>query len=528
MESSERSGSVSMDTSLSKHMKKAGIVYLIGAGPGNPDLITLRGRELIESADVLIYDALVSPDMLAWAPTSCKKIYAGKRASSHAMPQQDMNRLLVEEASKGQRVVRLKGGDPFVFGRGAEEAEAIDREGIAFEIVPGVTSAIAGPAYAGIPVTHRRHTTQFTVMTGHEDPGKGVSTLDLEGIARIKGTKVILMGVSSLDSLLGGLVSHGQSPETPAAAVEWATTGRQRTITGTVSTLSQLASAAGLKAPAVIIIGEVVTEQEHLNWFERLPLFGKRIVVTRTREQAGELSRKLRRLGAEVIELPTIAIEAPTDKRQFAELVVDAHRYEWLIFSSPNGVDRFFQGFFAVYEDIRSIGGARIAAIGPATAAKLRKLGLAVDLLPVHSVAEGLVKAFRDSQEQFGSIEHRTMLWVRAENSRDVISTELSAMQAIVDECIAYKTVPDHGDTAGAQQRLKDEGADIITFTSSSTAENFFQLKLPWPKGCKAASIGPVTSDTLAALGHKPEIKATKYDIDGLVDAIVKAVAKKR
>lgn len=507
-------------------MKKTGTVYLVGAGPGNPDLITLRGKEIIEQADVLIYDALIPAECLAWAPAGCKKIYAGKRASNHAMSQADMNELLVSEARQAQTVVRLKGGDPYVFGRGAEEAETLHQAGISFEVIPGVTSAIAGPAYAGIPVTHRKHCTRFTVFTGHEDSSKKSSTLDLEGIAKTSGTKVILMGMTALKSIMDGLLEHGQSPKTPAAAIQWATTGRQRTITATVGTLATQVAKAKLSAPAVIVIGDVVNERPSLNWFEELPLFGKRIVVTRTREQAGELSKKLRRLGADVIELPTIKIEAPTDKRGFAELVVDAHRYEWLIFTSPNGVERFFTAFFSVYNDIRSLGGARIAAIGPGTAAKLKSYSLGVDLMPKEAVAEGLVKAFKDSQKEFGSIEHRMMLWIRSENSRDVISKELSAMQVILDECIAYKTVPDTGDSSGAQALLREHGADIITFTSSSTAENFFKLGLDLPKGCLAASIGPVTTRTLEGLGCKPGITAKQHDIDGLVAAIVKAVGK--
>lgn len=496
---------------------------MVGAGPGNPGLITVRGKELIESADVLIYDALVSSQILDWASGTCRKIYVGKRAANHAMSQHEINNLLVQEAKKGNKIVRLKGGDPYVFGRGGEEANELHQNGIPFEIVPGITSAIAGPAFAGIPVTHRKHCTQFTVFTGHEDNTKKEPTLDIKGIAEANGTKIILMGMTSLPELLQGLQKYGQSENTPAAAIQWATTGKQRSVFGTVGTLAKQVKQKQLGAPAVIVIGNVVSEHNSLNWFEKLPLFNKRIVVTRTRKQAGGLVKKLQLLGADVIELPTIKIEAPTDKRQFAELVVDVHSYEWLIFTSPNGVDKFFEAFFAVYSDIRSMGGARIAAIGPATAAKLKAHGLGIDVLPEKSVAEGLIQAFKSSQDQFGSLEHRTMLWVRAENSRDVIAKELSSMQAIVDECIAYKTVPDTEDTSGAQAILKSEGADIITFTSSSTVENFFKLGLEWPKNCLAASIGPITSKTLEAHGISPAINAASYDIDGLVQAIIDA-----
>lgn len=503
-----------------------GIVYLLGAGPGDPGLITVRGRELVETAEVLVYDALSSAEMLNWAPASCERIFVGKRASRHALPQEEINALLVKLARHGKKVVRLKGGDPYVFGRGGEEAEALNAAGVAFEVVPGITSAIAGPAYAGIPVTHRRHCTQFTVFTGHEDVNKKESSLDLKGIAEARGTKVMLMGMQKLEEICKALIGYGQVPSTPAAAIQWATTGRQRTVAGTVETLPGKVLKAGLGAPSVVVIGDVVEERVHLDWFERLPLFGKRIVVTRTRAQAGELSSRLRRLGAEVLEMPTIRIAPPTDKREFAEAVVHAHTYDWLVFSSPNGVERFFQAFFAVYRDIRSIGGARIAAIGPGTEAKLREYGLAVDIMPKKYVAEGLVKAFKDAREEIGTIEHSTFLWVRGEDARRVIYDGLMSMGAIVDECVAYKTEPETDDVAGAQAVFRETGADIVTFTSSSTAENFFKLGLPWPAGCKAASIGPVTTDTLKELGHLPAIKAREHDINGLVEAILKACGK--
>lgn len=503
-----------------------GIVYLLGAGPGDPGLITVRGRELVGMAEVLVYDALSSAEMLNWAPAACERIFVGKRASRHALPQEEINALLVRLGRAGKKVVRLKGGDPYVFGRGGEEADALHEAGIPFEVVPGVTSAIAGPAYAGIPVTHRGYCTQFTVFTGHEGENKKASSLDLRGIAEAQGTKVMLMGMRKLADVCEALIGYGQEPSVPAAAVQWATTGIQRAVTGTVKTLPARVQKAGLGAPAVVVIGDVVKERESLNWFEKLPLFGKRIVVTRTRAQAGELSARLRRLGAEVLEMPVIRIAPPSNRREFAESVVHAHTYDWLVFSSPNGVERFFQAFFAVYRDIRSIGGARIAAIGPGTEAKLREYGLAVDVMPKKFVAEGLVKAFRDAREEIGTIEHSTFLWVRGEEARRVIYDGLNALGAIVDECIAYKTEAETEDVAGAQAAFRERGADIVTFTSSSTAENFFKLGLPWPEGCRAASIGPVTTATLKELGHAPSITAKTHDINGLVEAIVKAAGK--
>lgn len=505
-----------------------GIVYLVGAGPGDPELVTLKGKRLVEQADVLVYDALVGKEILAWAPATCEMIYVGKRVSCHALPQEGINRLLVEKARQGKKVVRLKGGDPMVFGRGGEETEELYRNGIPFEIVPGVTVATAGPAYAGIPVTHRKHCTQLTMFTGHESADKKETTLNWKSIAQADGTKIIFMGMNRLAENMENLMREGQPPDTPAAAIQWATTGRQRTVTGTVRTLASRVKEAGLGAPALIIIGDVVSERETNNWFERLPLFGKRIVVTRTREQASQLSSKLRALGAEVVELPTIRITDPTDIKSFATAVVDAHTYDWLIFSSPNGVERFFKAFFAAYPDIRHIGGVRIAAIGPGTATKIHQYGLEVDLVPKQHVAEGLVRAFKESRETFGGIEHQTMLWVHAEGARDVIVRELSQMQAIVDECIAYKTIPETDGIQSAKDLLRQEGADIITFTSSSTVDNFMKLELPWPESCTAASIGPVTTDTLKKHGYVPGIQAVSSDIDGLVQAIVKAVKRSK
>ena len=504
--------------------KKAilGKVYLIGAGPGDPGLMTLKGRELIAKADCLVYDALAAPVMLTWAKPECEKIYVGKRSGNHALPQSEINALLVECASKYACVVRLKGGDPYVFGRGGEEAQALYAAGVSFEVVPGVTSAIAGPACAGIPVTHRDYCTQFTVFTGHEGANKEESTLDIPGIAAARGTKVMLMGMSRLRETLAALMQAGQGGDVPAAAAQWAATGRQKTVSATVATLADAVEAAGISSPAVVVIGDVVKLAPQLDWRSKLPLCGKRVVVTRTREQASELSGMLENLGADVIELPTIRIAPPSDKRDFAEAVVDAPHYDWLIFSSPNGVRRFFQAFFAVYEDIREIGGARIAAVGPGTAAELKKYGLMVDVMPQKAVAEELIAEFDRKGEEFGGVANVTMLWVHGEQARRVIYDELMNRQAIVDECLAYSTVPETEDISGAQARLREEGADVITFTSSSTVRHFMAMNLPLPQGCRIASIGPVTTATLAEFGLKPDIEAETHTIPSLVEAIRK------
>ncbi len=502
-------------------------VYLVGAGPGDPGLMTLRGRELISRADCLVYDALASADMLSWVKPGCETIYVGKRSGNHAMPQADINKLLVDCGRRYACTVRLKGGDPYVFGRGGEEAAALHAAGVSFCVVPGISSAIAGPACAGIPVTHRAHCTQFTVFTGHEDVGKSESTLDIPGIAAARGTKVMLMGMSRLRATLDALIAAGQGAEVPAAAVQWAATGRQRSVRATVATLADAVEAAGLGAPAVVVIGDVVSEAPALDWRSRLPLAGRRIVVTRTREQASQLGHELAELGADVLTLPTIRIVPPTDRKDFAAAVVDSPHYDWLIFSSPNGVQRFFEAFFAVYEDIRELGGARLAAVGAATAAELKKHGLMVDVMPKKAVAEELVAEFDRKADEFGGVANVTMLWVHSEKGRDVIYKELMKRQAIVDECIAYNTVPETEDPTGARARIESEGADWLTFASSSAVHNFMAMGIALPAGCRIASIGPVTTTTLAEYGLLPDAEARKHDIPGLVQAILKAEKKK-
>ena len=390
-------------------MSKSGTCYLVGAGPGDLGLVTLRAKECIELADVLVYDALSSPELLNWTKAGCEKIYVGKRAKDHSVPQDQINGIIVEKTKAGLNVVRLKGGDPMIFGRGGEEAAELAAAGVNFEIVPGISSAIAGPAYAGIPVTHRDHNTQLTIFTGHEDPTKGFSSVDYAQLAKAPGTKVFLMGVARLREITGAFIENGAAAETPIALTRWATTGSQKTIVGTLASIADIAEQENFTSPAVAVIGDVVKERKKINWFENRPLFGKRIVVTRTREQAGELSKALRDLGADVIELPTIRIEGPPDRQEFAELVTHAHEYDWLVFTSPNGVERFFDAFFASYADARSLGNPRIAAIGEGTAKKIREYRFAVDLIPERFVAEGLIDAFKKED-----IENLTMLWVKA------------------------------------------------------------------------------------------------------------------
>lgn len=500
---------------------QTGVCFLVGAGPGDPGLLTLRGRECLESAEVVIYDYLSNPEFLRFAPESAECIYVGKKAGAHTMKQDEINALLVRLTGEGKRVVRLKGGDCFLFGRGGEEAEALAAVGLRFEIVPGVSSALAGPAYAGIPVTHRAHNAALTIFTGHEDPTKPETTIDYESIATAPGTKVMLMGVERLRGITASLADAGMAGSTPVALVRWATTPRQETLVGTLEDIADKAERVGFKAPAVAVFGDVVTCRESLAWFESRPLFGQRIAVTRTRKQAGALVQGLRALGADAFELPTIRIEPPEDLRSFAELVVEAHHYEWLIFTSPNGVDAFFEMFFKIYKDAREIGGVRIAAIGPATAERVRHYRLAVDVQPEKYVAEEIITALQAET----SIENVKILLARAEGAREVLATELTRLGAIVDEAVAYRTVPETEDVSGGIARLRESGADWITFTSSSTAENFHALKLPWPEGMKTASIGPITSATMRKLGMQVTVEAKTHDISGVVEAIKKSCA---
>ena len=501
--------------------KSTGTVYLVGAGPGDAGLLTLRGAELLARADVVVYDALVNGDLLRLAPATAEFIYAGKRAGEHAIPQEKLNQLLIEKARAGHTIVRLKGGDPYVFGRGGEEAEELAAARIPFEVVPGISSSIAGPNYAGIPLTHRDYCSSFTVITGHEDPAKGETAVDWAQVARTPGTKVVLMGVQRLATIAAELVAGGLAEDTPAAVIRWATTGRQQSVFGTLKTIGDVVASAGLQSPAITVIGEVVRLRKTLNWFEKRPLFGQRIVVTRTRDQASQLSRQLLDRGADVLEIPSIRLLPPTNRHAIADVLLELNSYDWLIFTSPNGVAAFFEFFFRVFEDMRDIGGVRIAAVGPATAAKLRELHLKVDLTPDEYVTSKIA----DALAKYQSVDNLKILLLRAEVANRELPQKLEEMGAIVDDVACYQTAPETEDRNGAAARLAEEGADWITFTSSSTVENFnarFNLKemssrLPH---LKLASIGPETSKALAALDLKPAVEAKEHTIAGLVKAI--------
>ena len=496
---------------------KQGICYLVGSGPGDLGLVTLRAKECIEIADIVLYDYLCNPQILQWARPDAEIIYVGKKAADHTIPQEQLNALLVEKTAAGKIVTRLKGGDPYLFGRGGEEGQELRAAGVPFEIVPGITSAISGPAYAGIPVTHRDHCSQLTIFTGHEDPTKEESSLDFEKIAKADGTKVMLMGVGRLPIITAQLIEAGADADTPIALVRWATRANQRTITGTLGTIAAIAEEAEFSAPAVAVIGGVVSLREELNWFETRPLFGKKIVVTRTRKQAGALSAKLRALGADVDEIPTIRIDPPDDLLGFGRLVQEAHTYDWLLFTSPNGVDAFFDLFFKIYKDARSLGGVRIAAVGPGTAKKIAEYHFDTDLIPTVNTAEGLLEALTKDHD----MDNQTYLWVRPKDARMALSEGLEKKGAIVDHGIAYQTVPETGDPTGGIERFKKDGADLITFTSASTVEHFLDLGLPLPEELKIASIGPITSAAIKEEGLEPDVEAAENNIPGLVDAIL-------
>jgi len=408
-------------------MPKIGKCILAGAGPGDVGLVTLKTKEAVEQADVIVYDYLSNPEILSWSRPAAEIIYAGKQAGAHTLSQTEINDLILQRAKEGKLVVRLKGGDPFVFGRGAEEAEILAQAGIPFEIVPGITSAIAVPAYAGIPVTQRGVTSSFTVFTGHEDPTKEGSAIDYAALVQSRGTLVMLMGAGRLSKVVGELRTNGASPTMPVALVRWGTTERQETLVGQLQNIEELA--LDVEPPVVAVFGDVVTYRQRLKWFEDRPLFGRRIVVTRTRQQAGALSARLRSLGADVTELPTIKIAPPENLMEFGELVRDSFQYDWVVFTSPNGVAAFFDLFFKLYDDARALGNARIAAIGPGTAKRVKDFHLAVDLQPEEAVAERLVEAF----QQHESVENLKFLLVRAANARDVLPKRLTQLGAIVD-----------------------------------------------------------------------------------------------
>ena len=501
-------------------------VYLVGAGPGDPGLITLKGRECIQNADVVIYDYLASPALLKHAPTTAELIYVGKKGGDHTLTQDEINSLIVDKAKAGGVVTRLKGGDPFIFGRGGEEAEVLLKAGIPFEIVPGVTSAIAAAAYAGIPLTHRQLTSTLAFVTGHEDPNKKETSINWSSLAAGIGTLVFFMGVKNLPNISKQLIDHGKSLDTPVALIRWGTTSHQKTVTGTLGTIVEKARAAGLKAPAIIVVGDVVKLRQSLKWFEDRPLLGKRIVVTRARQQASDLVKQLSDLGAECLEYPTIEIKAPRDPRPLKQAVTNVSEYDWIVFTSVNGVSYFFEQLYAAGRDVRALGGLKTAAIGPATAARLLEFGFNSDIVPETYRAESVVKAFEKEK-----LKGKKVLLPRAREARPILPKELSRMGAEVVEVPAYETLKAVENSDELVKQLKNKQVDMITFTSSSTVKNFKALLPPEDfsvlvKDVTIASIGPITSDTAEELGFDVKISAESYTIPGLIEAILRYYQK--
>ena len=479
-------------------------VYLVGAGPGDPALLTLRGAEVLASADVVVYDRLSVISLLDLAPAYAERISVGKQPGGPRTSQAEINALLVARGRAGQQVVRLKGGDPFVFARGGEEAAALAAAGIAFEVVPGITSAVAVPAYAGIPVTMRYSSTSFTVVTGHEDPAKGEGSVNWEAVAALGGTVVVLMGAARCRSICDRMIAAGMAPDTPAAAVQWGTRPSQRTLRATLATLADLEP----QPPATIVIGEVAAAD--LAWYENRPLFGRRIVVTRAQPQAAGLAADLRRRGAEALELPVIAFELPEDLDRLAQAAAEVGTYDWLVLTSPTGVARFFEHL----RDARSLGGVRVAAIGPGTAAALAERNVVADLVPEQYVAEALLEALVD---EVGPDGPGRVLIPRAETARDVLPDGLADAGWDVDVVPAYRTVASAADPDAAVL-LAD--AEVITFTSSSTVTNFVDSYGADIVPEVVATIGPITSETARSRGLEVAVEASEHTVDGLITAL--------
>lgn len=496
-----------------------GYVYLVGAGPGDPKLITIKGSECIAKADVLVYDRLAARRLLTLARPDCELIYVGKSPDRHTLRQEEINQLLVDKGLEGKIVTRLKGGDPFVFGRGGEEAEALLNAGIKFEVVPGITSAIAVPAYAGIPVTHRDLTSSFAVITGHEDPNKNETSIHWDHLANSHGTLVFLMGMENLPLIAKKLMENDKKPSTPVAIIQWGTRPEQRTLVGQLDNIAKLVKEQNFTNPSIIIVGEVVSMREKLQWFEQKPLFGQRIIVTRARQQASELSRAIESLGGEAWEFPTIEIVPPTDKSKLDQALTTLNSFNWLIFTSVNGVEAFFNELKSQHRDIRDLVGLSIVAIGPATQAALQDIGLRVDYVPdeyrAEKVVEGMAERVKPGQKA---------LLVRAEEARDVLPDSLREMGVDVWDVPVYKMVIGGANRNELQSMLRDKEIHAVTFTSSSTVRNFLKLidgDLTLLKDVLLYSIGPITSATAVELGLAIHKEATQYTINGLIEVLL-------
>lgn len=500
---------------------------MVGAGPGDPKLITVRGLECLKQCDVVVYDRLASPRLIRHLKPGTEKIYVGKLPDRHTMKQEEINQLLVDLALQGKTVTRLKGGDPTIFGRVGEEAEQLYDNGIEFEIVPGITSAIAVPAYAGIPVTHRDLASSLSIITGHESPDKLDRSIHWDKVTNATGTLIFLMGVAKIGYIAEQLIRHGKEPQTPVALIRWGTRVEQRTIVGTLETIEGIVKEANFQPPAVIVVGEVVLQREKLQWYERKPLFGMRVLVTRARAQASELADQIELLGGEPCEFPVIETREPMEPASIEalqEALQQAEHYQWLMFTSVNGVDYFFHWLRKLKIDIRSFHGARIAAVGPKTAAALVQRGLSVDELPVKFHAEGLLEQL-NSELKPGE----RVLLPRGDLAREVLPRELEAKGLIPVEIDVYETILAEGQDELALEWLRENGIHMITFTSSSTVTNLLEVMkrrgIPNPvellSQIPIASIGPITSKTVRDAGLEVTIEAEDSTLDGLLQAIV-------
>jgi uroporphyrinogen III methyltransferase/synthase len=505
-------------------MSQKGKVYLIGAGPGDPGLVTVRARELIELADVIVYDYLANPKLLEWAKPDAEKIYVGKRSGMHSIPQDEIEEILVEQANKGKQVVRLKGGDPFVFGRGGEEISELQIDKVPFEIVPGVTAALAAAAYAGIPLSHREYSSSITFLTGHENPEKHTLNIDFKQYGSMPGTLCLYMSVGQLPRIIKELKEGGMSGEMPVAIIQWATLSRQKSIYGSIDTILADIEASGIGAPAMIIIGHVVSMRSKTEWFEGRPLFGKRIVVTRAREQAGQLSQLLVDQGAEVLELPFIKVEQHFDGKRVSEVLAGIAVYEWIIFTSANGVKNFFDLFYKAFDDIRCLGPMRIAAIGTATAREIEKHKLKVDLMPPKATGDALANELIENE----GMESLQILVITGNQNRETLVQRLEEEgRAIVDTLPLYKTSKTDLSQDPAAERFREEGADAVLFTSSSTVKSFVEqhaaLTLePDARRPSFGSIGPLTSKTLEEFNLPVAFEASHSSLEHFVAATIK------
>ena len=503
------------------------VIFLVGSGPGDPGLFTVKGVRCMEQADAVVYDRLAPESLLRYAKPGAERVYVGKKPGEPTMPQEEINKLLVDLGRSGKTVVRLKGGDPYVFGRGGEEALALIGAGLPFEVVPGVTSGIAAPAYAGIPVTHRGVATSVAFVTGHEDPAKGHQDVDWTRLANGADTLVLYMGVGRLAEISTSLISAGKNPDTPVAVIRWGSLPEQRTITGTLEDIAERVAEAGLKPPAITIVGEVANLREAgLDWYERRPLFGRRIVVTRARAQAGELSIELEALGAEAVEFPTIEIASPEDFGPLDDAIHALDSFDWLVFTSVNGVDAFVERLRHHGLDLRAVPrGAKVAAIGPATAERIEALGLRVDVVPAEYRAESLLEEITGD-----SLAGKRILIPRAKVAREVLPERLREAGAEVVVPPAYESRPSSEAREDVARRLESGEVDCVTFTASSTVENFVgafgeEEAVRLLRDTRVVCIGPITADTARERGIRVDAQAREYTISGLVEAVVDLLA---